>query len=101
MSSNRRKFLCMDCDVDTGKIGEHYMLIDATWNQIHDSNKGMLCIGCVETRLGRPLTKSDFNDSHVNKLFPGKFFSGRLQAILFGTRNDANRPGHRGSRSAA
>lgn len=81
---SRKKFLCMDCGVDTGKIGEHYMLVDSTWNAIHDSNKGMLCIGHVESRLGRKLVPSDFNDSHVNKPFPGKFFSNRLQSRLDG-----------------
>lgn len=23
--------------------------------------KGRLCVGCIETRLGRPLTRADFN----------------------------------------
>lgn len=70
--SSRRKFLCLDCKVDTGKIYEHYMLIEETWFAIHQSKFGMLCIGCVEKRLGRMLTKDDFNESHVNnpKLYP-------------------------------
>jgi hypothetical protein len=101
MSNSRRKFLCMDCKVDTGKIGEHYMLADSTWNLIHDSNKGMLCIGCVESRLGRQLISTDFNDSHVNKPFPGKFFSGRLHNRINNIEIDANRTGHQSVRSAA
>lgn len=64
--SSRRKFLCMDCRIDTGKTYEHYMLIDTTWVLIHNSNRGMLCIGCCEARLGRQLTAWDFNSSHVN-----------------------------------
>lgn len=70
--NSRRKFLCLDCKVDTGKIHEHYMLVDSTWFAIHGSKFGMLCIGCVEARLGRTLVASDFNDSHVNnpKLYP-------------------------------
>jgi hypothetical protein len=79
---SRRKFLCMDCRVDTGKLGEHYMLVDATWNKIHNSNVGMLCIGCVEVRLGRQLTRVDFNTSHVNRPAAGKFFSTRLMNRL-------------------
>lgn len=63
---SRTKFKCLDCEVDTGKLYEHYMLIDETWAKVHNSNKGMLCIGCVEDRLGRMLTKEDFNSSHVN-----------------------------------
>ena len=71
--------MCMDCGVDTGRIGEHYMLNDNVWNQIHSSNQGMLCIGCVEKRLGRKLNRSDFNNSHVNSTrFPTKAMSLRL-----------------------
>lgn len=75
---SRRKFLCMDCHQDTGKLNEHYMLIDTTWYQIHNTNKGMLCISCVELRLGRRLTRLDFNTSHVNRMFAGKSMSNKL-----------------------
>ena len=66
MSKARKKFLCLDCNVDTGAIYEHYMLVDSTWYLIHDSNRGMLCIGCIEKRLGRQLNANDFNDSYLN-----------------------------------
>lgn len=65
---SRKRFKCMDCKVDTGKIGEHYMLKDTTWNAVHSTAIGMLCIGCLEQRLGRMLSKHDFNDSYVNNL---------------------------------
>ncbi len=65
---SRKKFLCLDCKVDTGLAGEHYMLIDKTWLSVVDSNKGMLCIGCIEKRLGRQLCPDDFNNSYVNNL---------------------------------
>ena len=78
MSKPRKKFLCLDCGIDTGKIGEHYMLIDSVWYQVHTSNKGMLCIGCLEIRLRRKLTKLDFNTSHVNAILPAKIYSARL-----------------------
>jgi hypothetical protein len=70
--NSRRKFLCLDCRVDTGKINEHYMLVDATWNRIHNSKYGMLCIACVENRLVRTLEATDFNQSHINnpRLYP-------------------------------
>lgn len=42
------------------------MLVDATWFSIHNSERGMLCVGCIEDRLGRPLNKFDFNDSYLN-----------------------------------
>lgn len=80
--SARNKFMCIDCRVDTGKIGEHYMLQDHIWLSITDSRRGMLCIGCLENRLGRRLALHDFNDSHVNKPYAGKLFSLRLSNRL-------------------
>ena len=76
--SSRRKWLCLDCRVDTGKIGEHYMLNEETWKLVHSSAFGMLCIGCLEKRLGRRLTATDFNTSHVNRVGPGGSKSIRL-----------------------
>lgn len=58
----------MDCGVDTGKIGDHYMLEDAVWYSVCDSDRGMLCINCIEQRLGRRLNPTDFNSSYVNTL---------------------------------
>lgn len=66
MATNRKKFLCLDCRVDTGKIGEHYFVHLPVWLQAHTSKVGMLCIGCLEMRLGRELTKEDFPAIHVN-----------------------------------
>lgn len=43
------------------------MLVDSTWYLIHNSAKGMLCVGCIESRLGRRLVPSDFNDSYLNR----------------------------------
>jgi hypothetical protein len=68
MSKSRRRFLCMDCGVDTVKAGEHYMLVDNVWFSITESDRGMLCIACLENRLGRKLNPNDFNASYVNSL---------------------------------
>ena len=64
---SRRKFLCLDCKVDTGKLGEHYMLVDETWHLTGLGKLGMLCILDVEKRIGRKLRSSDFNNSYLNK----------------------------------
>lgn len=64
---SRRRFICLDCNVDTGKLGEHYMLKDSVWWAAHPSPLGMLCIGCVESRLSRRLDSDDFNDSYINR----------------------------------
>lgn len=61
----------MDCGVDTGKINEYYMLVDEVWYSVHDSGEGMLCIGCIEKRLGRELTPADFHECLLNTMsFP-------------------------------
>jgi hypothetical protein len=75
---SRKKFLCLDCEVDTGKIGEHYMLRDDIWLSVVNSNKGMLCIKCLEKRLNRPLNSNDFINCHVNRQASGKIFSNLL-----------------------
>lgn len=60
---------CTDCGVDTWSLGEvHYQVIMATWEQAYPGyNKFHIglgssrpCIGCLETRLQRTLTKGDF-----------------------------------------
>jgi hypothetical protein len=63
-------WLCRDCGVDTVAIGEYYMVNNDVWlsagMQI-GSAKGMLCIGCLEARLGRKLTPSDFPLWRINE----------------------------------
>ena len=61
-------FICLDCSVHTDEIGEYYMIDFDLWNQIHPANKGMLCIGCVEERLGRQLRAKDFIDALINQV---------------------------------
>lgn len=64
--SNRKKWLCLDCGLDTGKACEHYMLIDETWSLTGLGGIGMLCVEHVEKRIGRRLEPQDFNDSYLN-----------------------------------
>ena len=63
---SRRKFLCLDCGVDTGRINEFYFVHTNLWLKAVGSIKGMLCIGCLEKRLGRQLLASDFPDVSIN-----------------------------------
>lgn len=65
-SKSRRKFLCLDCGVDTGKINEHYFIKTDLWLSVVGSKKGMLCVNCLQNRLKRPLVKSDFTNSYIN-----------------------------------
>jgi len=68
MARNRKKFKCLDCAVDTGLIGEHYFVHTSLWLQVHSSKQGMLCIRCLEERLGRLLNSRDFPKVYINEL---------------------------------
>lgn len=59
-------FVCMDCSVDTDALGEYFMLQHDLWAQIQPDRIGHLCVGCVESRLGRTLTAADFLDVPLN-----------------------------------
>jgi hypothetical protein len=76
-------FNCLDCKVHTAKAGEYYMLTDRTWARVHDSYDGMLCIGCVEERLGRELRACDFLTCPLNDLANERWYrSPRLTSRL-------------------
>lgn len=64
--ASRRKWICLDCKEDTGKMREHYFVKTEVWMQAFHSIRGMLCIGCLEKRLGRILGPEDFTDAHIN-----------------------------------
>jgi hypothetical protein len=66
---------CADCGVGTIRAGEWYMVCNEVWEQAwrgrrkwwHDlPGQEVLCIGCLEQRLGRTLMASDFTDAPVN-----------------------------------
>jgi len=62
----RQQFICHDCSFDTFH-SEYYMLKHNLWDKlIGKENIEMLCIGCVENRLGRELVSSDFLDCPLN-----------------------------------
>lgn len=62
--SRSSAWTCVDCDRSTRKLLEYYMVVDSVWAQVGSPN--MLCIGCLERRLGRPLTQSDMLSAPVN-----------------------------------
>ena len=65
------KFACMDCHRDTSCAGlkEYYMVQFDMWNDLTNKNERdrMLCIGCLEDRLGRVLKSDDFTDCPLNR----------------------------------
>jgi hypothetical protein len=79
---------CADCGMDTtpctGKRGcrhigkwEHYMVHHELWAQA-GMTTGLLCIGCLERRLGRTLTAADFTPWLIN--LPSPWDTPRLAA---------------------
>lgn len=61
------RYKCADCPVDTNQNGEYYMVTHNIWGR-YGAGDGMLCIGCLETRMGRKLDKYDFMNVPVNYL---------------------------------
>ncbi len=72
---------CADCGAGTHSIDEWYMVRDEVWEQawvgrrkswqVHPvygvvPGQEILCIGCLEKRIGRALVPSDFTDAPVN-----------------------------------
>ena len=71
---DRTMWLCLDCGVDTQEIDEYYMVDWPVWEEATGGiyggpPNGMLCIGCLETRLGRELTPDDFLPAPINQGF--------------------------------
>jgi hypothetical protein len=58
--------VCKDCGIDAVEAGEWFMLRDDVWAQAAESD-AVLCIGCVEVRLGRRLAPGDFLDVPLNQ----------------------------------
>jgi hypothetical protein len=61
---------CADCSIGTITIGEWYVVHDEVWEQAWRGRRKswtgrvpgteILCIGCLERRIGRTLVASDF-----------------------------------------
>jgi hypothetical protein len=70
---------CVDCGVDTLDVGEFYMVRADVWPL--DPLGGMLCVGCLERRIGRRLVPADFTDCPLNR---ARGSSERLRSRLGG-----------------
>jgi hypothetical protein len=83
-ASNRaeaERSCCVDCGDNTLKIREHFMVHDEVWAKAGmNPNGGMLCIGCLERRIGRKLCRDDFIDAPINKYARSKRWEDRLAA---------------------
>ena len=52
------KYDCLDCGDNTFFKNEYYMIHDEIWDSV--AGEGMLCVQCLENRLGRILAPDDF-----------------------------------------
>jgi hypothetical protein len=58
---------CVDCKVNTFAINEYYMVRPEVWWRAGMAREGgMLCISCLENRLGRKLRRTDFSECPLN-----------------------------------
>lgn len=84
----RNSTQCHDCGYliatypQTGP-SERYMVHDEVWaDAAIDKNGGELCVPCLETRIGRPLTPEDFpTDIPINWPNPHKAFGWRTDRL--------------------
>ncbi|MDQ4032742.1 MAG: hypothetical protein M3332_10930 [Actinomycetota bacterium] len=53
---------CDDCGIST--FYEFYVVHDGLWDEY--GSKWMLCVGCLESRMGRQLVTGDFTASNFN-----------------------------------
>lgn len=63
-TDTRMNFYCVDCSHDTLQ-NEYYMVRHEIWKE-YGAGKRMLCVGCLEMRMGRRLTPPDFLDAPIN-----------------------------------
>lgn len=62
---------CMDCLTEVTFLipDEYYMVHDDLWLRANPDGRGKLCVGCLESRIGRRLTATDFPESPINRRF--------------------------------
>lgn len=51
---------CLDCHTFCLWRPNYYMVLDVVWAQANPGIKRMLCLSCLEARLGRDLVRGDF-----------------------------------------
>lgn len=90
--------VCLDCRRDTVyDLNEYYHVHDDVWKQSGvGRHAGMLCIGCLEKRIGRQLNYRDFGDVPINA-YPASdrlsqrrgIWSNSRRSMLFGSDSHA------------
>lgn len=99
---------CADCGTGTVRLGEWYMVMPEVWEQAWRERRKpwhavegqeILCIACLEQRIGRTLMAGDFiPDLQVNDPNKGNI-SDRLRARLMATECRRRRGRPKGSKN--
>jgi hypothetical protein len=85
---------CCDCGLGTNVAREWYMVKPSVWTEAWAGRRkdwhnipgqAVLCVGCLEKRIGRTLCADDFADAVVND--PEGDISNRLRQRLIATRS--------------
>lgn len=64
----RLDFFCKQCGKDTRVDDkDYYMVTHEVWKK-HGEGEHMLCIDCLENRLGHKLTKEEILDCFLNRM---------------------------------
>lgn len=63
----RANFVCIDCKGDTHQTDKDYYMVEHHIWAKHGAGDKMLCIGCLEKRVGRLLEGEDFLECPLNK----------------------------------
>lgn len=65
----RDEFPCHDCGLLTAPVDgpdEWYTVLDTVWEHADADEGSILCVGCLEARLGRRLRHADFVAAALN-----------------------------------
>jgi hypothetical protein len=90
---------CVDCGLGTYAADEYpHTIKTEVWEQVWVGRRKswrapgteILCIGCLEDRLGRRLTRADFTDAPCNDPHRGHAMSARLRARLTQVPNETS-----------
>ena len=89
----QERFMCQDCGHDTREMGERYMVHEDIWETAIAAGgyAYMLCMGCLEGRLGHRLTSGHFMGVGCNYA-SFSFHSLRLRRALVAPDAEAQRP---------
>jgi hypothetical protein len=90
------KWLCLDCAKDLSVPGgDYYILRNKLWREIvpRKQRHGMLCLNCVQGRLGRELAPEDFNREPYDTFEQDDPINGSMSLDDYGILDDLRVPG--------